>query len=88
MKATLEIPASGNIGRSCWDNLPDDVAMTMGRRAAQTLLEHEGFVIVTLTDGTKKVIGHDTLSGELIVGTLTYEYRTMRHGLKEAFRRK
>lgn len=76
MKATLYIPACGPISESAYEGLSDDIAMGFGRRAAQTLSERDGFVLVTLSDGTEKVIGFDTLSGEVRVGTLAYGYRT------------
>jgi len=72
MKATLYIPASGPIKASRHDCLSDDEAMVFGRAFARTLSDDDGYVIVTLSDGTEKVIGHDTLSGEVTVGTLRY----------------
>lgn len=50
-KAVLDIPACGPIKGSRWTGLSDEEAMTFGRRAAQTLSEQDGFVIVTLSDG-------------------------------------
>lgn len=68
--ATLEIPQVGNIRPSRTEGLSDNLAMVMGRTAAWTLSEQNGFVIVTLADGTARVIGHDTVNGELIFGRL------------------
>jgi len=72
MKAALYIPACGPISASKWEGLSDDMAMVFGRRAAHTLSERDGYVRVTLSDGTEKVIGLDTLSGCLRIGTLRY----------------
>jgi len=74
-KAVLDIPACGPIKSSRWTGLSDEEAMTFGRRAAQTLSEQDGFVIVTLSDETQKVIGFNTLSELVTIGTLTYGYR-------------
>lgn len=68
--ATLEIPQSGNIGPSRTDGLSDDLAMCIGRIAAGTLSEQDGFVTVSLESGIVEVIGHDTLTGELTIGRL------------------
>lgn len=69
-KATLDIPASGVIGPSHTDGLSDELAMTIGRAAAWTLSEQDGFVIVTLGSGKTKVIGQDEAHGSLIIGRL------------------
>lgn len=69
-QATLEIPRSGAIGPSRTDGLSDHLAMTMGRAAAWTLSEQDGFIIVTLESGSVRVIGHDTLHGRLTIGRL------------------
>ncbi len=68
--ATLEIPQVGDIGPSFTDGLSDRLALTMGRTAAWTLSEQYGFVLVTLASGEVKVIGHDTVRGELTFGRL------------------
>lgn len=52
-KATLDIPASGVIGPSRTEGLSDELAMTIGRTAARTLSEPDGFVTVTLENGSK-----------------------------------
>ena len=77
-KATLEIPASGSIGPSRTCGLSDKLAMTMGRIAARTLSEQDGFVTVTLESGSVRVIGHDTLLGKVTIGRLHPNYRTYR----------
>lgn len=69
-KATLTIPADGDIGPSRWTDLSDDLAMTIGRIAAMTLSDEHQFVFVTLGSGEEKVIGLDTLTGELAIGRL------------------
>ncbi len=68
--ATLEIPQVGDIGPSRTEGLSDELAMVIGLTAAWTLSEQDGFVIVTLADGTARVIGHDTVKGELTFGRL------------------
>lgn len=73
-QATLEIPRSGNIGPSRTDGLSDEMAMLLGRAAARTLLEQDGLVVVTLSDGTLKTIGYDTLMDKMIIGRLTFHY--------------
>lgn len=68
---TLEIPQVGDIGPSRTEGLSDELAMVIGLTAAWTLSEQDGFVIVTLADGTARVIGHDTIKGELTFGRLS-----------------
>jgi len=69
-KASIRIPSSGNIRLSYCDGLSDRLAMTIGRAAAWTLSEQDGFVIVTLGSGKTKVIGQDEAHGSLIIGRL------------------
>ena len=57
-KATLDIPAVGNIRRSCTDGLSDQLAMILGRTAALTLSEQNDSVTVTLESGELIIIGH------------------------------
>jgi len=71
-KATLQIPGSGDIGPSEYRGLSDELAMAIGRRAATTLSEHDGFVVVTLSDKQIRVIGNDTIRNELIIGRLPF----------------
>jgi hypothetical protein len=54
--ATLSIPANGVIGPSKTDGLSDQLAMVMGRLAAQTLSEPDAFVTVTLESSEVVVI--------------------------------
>lgn len=54
-KATLEIPAVGDIGRSFTDGLSDQLATVMGLTAANTLPD-DLFVTVTLGSGKQRVI--------------------------------
>lgn len=68
--ATLEIPQVGNIRASRTEGLSDKLALVMGRVAAWTLSEQDGFVIVTLEDGRGWTIGNDTAKGELVFGRL------------------
>jgi len=66
--ATLEIPASGDIGPTQMDGLSDQLAMIMGRTAARTLSERDDSVSVTLESGTVVIIGHEQVDGTLIIG--------------------
>jgi len=66
----LYIPGSENIGPSFYEGLSDEVALASGRTAAYTLSDDDGPVLVTLSDGTSKVIGYDSVSGNLRVSTL------------------
>lgn len=75
-KATLDIPKVGDIGPTHMDGLSDALAMTMGRAAAWTLSEQDGFVTVTLESGSVRVIGHDTCRHKLTIGRLHPNYRT------------
>jgi hypothetical protein len=69
-QATLEIPASGNIGPSHTDGLSDELAMIMGHIAATTLSDDDGYVVVTLSDGNEKTIGYNTLEQRVVIGRL------------------
>lgn len=71
--ATLDIPSSGDMGHSRTEGLSDELAMIMGRIAARTLSEQDGFVTVCLECGTTVVIGHDTIRDVLTIGRLTEE---------------
>jgi hypothetical protein len=70
LSATLEIPASGAIGPSRTEGLPDELALVMGLTAAWSLSEDDGDVIVTLSDGDTRVISPNTLRGKLSIGRL------------------
>lgn len=69
-QATLEIPRSGNIGPSHTDGLSDELAVIMGHIAATTLLDDDEHVVVTLSDGTKKVLAYNTLEHRVVIGRL------------------
>ena len=69
--ATLYIPRCGNIGPSRTPGLSDELAMAIGRAAGRTLSEEDGYVTVILESGETKLIGHDTIRGELVMGRLT-----------------
>lgn len=69
--ATLEIPGSGNIGPSCYPGLSDHYALVLGRFAARTLSDEDGCVKITYSDGSVKLIGHDTADDVLVMGRLT-----------------
>jgi len=72
-KARLEIPLTDNSDAIRVDGLSDVLAMSYGRLFARTLSEQNGYVEVTLSDGTEKVIGHDTIRNELTIGRLVYD---------------
>lgn len=67
-KATLQLPKTGTIGPSTTEGLSDEMAMSYGTLFARTLSDDDGFAIVTLSDGTRQLIGLDDLSGEIIIG--------------------
>lgn len=69
--ATIEIPNSGNIGPSRHEGLSDVLALVLGRCAARTLSDEDGYVTITYSDGTKKLIGHDAANDRLVFGRLT-----------------
>lgn len=71
-RATITVPKCGPCPESTHDGLSDEQAMSFGTLAAKTLSEQDGFVTVTLESGDKRVIGHDTLTGELMIGRLPY----------------
>lgn len=75
-QATITIPECGPIPESRHEGLSDELAMSFGRRAAKTLSEQDGFVTVVLESGSVRVIGHDTLTGEVVIGRLHPNYRT------------
>ncbi len=69
-KAQLYCPAvdaSEAIHVSC---LSDELAMIFGRSLAWTLSEQDGYVQVMLESGEQKLIGHDTVKNELVIGRL------------------
>lgn len=68
--ATLEIPQVGDIGPSRTEGLSDALALTMGRIAAWTLRDRDGFVIVTFASGEGVTIGYDEIEGGLVCGRL------------------
>ena len=69
-EATLYIPENEDIGPTYDVGLSDELAMSIGRTAAWTLSDEHMFVIVTLANGSVRVIGHDTVRGELTIGRL------------------
>lgn len=69
-QASLSIPQVGHIGPSRTEGLSDELALILGRTAAMTLSEQDGFVVVTLSDGQVKAIGFDTARGEVTIGRL------------------
>ena len=69
--ATLDIPRSGVIGPTSYPGLSDKMALVLGRFAARTLLEEDGYVKITYSDGGVKLIGYDTANDVLVMGRLT-----------------
>ena len=69
MTATLEVPATDE-RPPISETLPDTLALSYGTMFARTLSEDDGFVVVTLSDGKIRVIGYDTLTGQLTIGHL------------------
>ncbi len=69
-KATLDIPASRDIGRSVTGGLSDEVATVMGLTAAWTLPDGSDPVVVTLESGETRVIGPNLLRYEADMGRL------------------
>lgn len=66
--ATLEIPRSGVIGPSRYPGLSDEMALVLGRFAARTLSEQDGYVVITYSSGQVKLIGPDTANGDIVMG--------------------
>lgn len=69
--ATLDIPRSGVIGPTSYPGLSDKLALVLGRFAARTLSDEDGCVKITYSDGSVKLIGHDTANDLLVFGRLT-----------------
>lgn len=67
--ATLEIP-SDNTPEVCIEGLSDQLAMSYGMIFAHTLSDEHQYIVVTLSDGKVKVIGCDTLTGDIHIGRL------------------
>ena len=70
-KATLDIPASGDIGPSQTEGLSDDMAVSFGRIAALTLSDEDDCVKVTLASGEVRLMGHDTVHHAIVTGRLS-----------------
>ncbi len=65
-QAIVKIPQAGDIGPSRTDGLSDELAMAIGRTAARTLSEQDGYVTVRLESGKTILIGHNTIYGTLV----------------------
>jgi len=71
MNATITIPKNGPFPEVRHDGLSDELAMSFARLAALTLPDEDYFVLMTLSNGTEKVIGLDTSTGQpTIIGGL------------------
>jgi ribosomal protein L2 len=75
-RATIRVPATDNCKEVFETGLSDQMAMSYGTAFAQTLSEPDGYVTVTLSSGSVRVIGHDTLRGRITIGRLHPNYRT------------
>ncbi len=77
MQATITIPKSGPFPETTHDGLSDDLALSLGRRAAHTLSDGDGDVVLVLESGEAITIGrnnetgHLTYSSQGIIGQLT-----------------
>lgn len=74
-QATLDIPADGQLLATRHTGLFDADAIRYGLSFARTLTESDGYVVVTLSDGTVKAFGYDTILGVVTVGTITRSSR-------------
>ena len=70
--ATITIPKCGPCPESRHEGLSDALAMSFGRLAARTLPDQDGFVVVVLESGVRRLIGHDSSRGAVIIGHLTH----------------
>jgi len=82
-RATITIPATDNCPEAHETNLSDQMAMSYGTLFARTLSEQDGFVTVTLTSGSIRLIGHDTVRNRITIGRLHTNYRTAQLAIKE-----
>ena len=74
-RATICVPKTDNAAEIFCEGLSDHVALSYGRLFAAALSDEDGFVTVTLTSGSVRVIGLDTARGELRIGRLHPNYR-------------
>ncbi len=82
--ATIRVPGTdNNNGEIFCEGLSDHIAMSYGRLFATTLSDEDGFVTVTLTSGSVRIIGLDTARGKLRIGRLHPNYRTAQLATKE-----
>ena len=69
--ATITIPKCGPCPETTHDGLSDALALSFGRRAARTLSEQDGYVVVVLESGMQRLIGYDTCHNAVVIGHLT-----------------
>jgi hypothetical protein len=67
-QATLEIPASCKLSAKRFTELPDNLAISYGRTFSAMLVESDGHVLVTLSDGTRKAFCYRTVQNLGVVG--------------------
>ncbi len=82
-RATIRVPSTDNAEEIFETGLSDQMAMSYGTVFARTLSDEDGFVTVTLSSGSVRVIGHDTARGKLRFGRLHPNYRTAQLAIKE-----
>ena len=82
-RATICVPATDNNAEIFCEGLSDHIAMSYGTVFARTLSEQDGFVTVTLSSGSVRVIGHDAARGKITIGRLHPNYRTAQLAIKE-----
>lgn len=69
-KCGAKIEVYDNNVKQTWNELPDDLALSYGRVMAASLSDEHDLVLVTLSDGTEKVIGFDTIRNRVVIGHL------------------
>ncbi len=81
-RATISVPKTDNGSEIFCEGLSDHIALSYGRLFASTLSDDDGFVTVTLTSGSVRVIGCSA-DGKLHIGRLHPNYRTAQLAIKE-----
>ncbi len=81
--ATITIPKCGPCPESTHEGLSDEEAMSVGRAAARTLSDDDGFVVVVLESGLRRLIGYDTANNAVIIGHLDRAHRSADSSLSD-----
>jgi len=82
-RATICVPKTDNAAEIFCEGLSDHIALSYGRLFATSLSDEDGFVTVTLTSGSVRVIGLDAATGQITMGRLHPNYRTAQLAIKE-----